>query len=259
MSKDFIDNFSSKSKEYSFSRPIYPDELFEFLSNIIFNKDLAWDCATGNGQAAIGLCKYFKNVIASDASSNQIDNKFEREHILYRVFPAEDAAIPYLSDNSVDLVTVATALHWFDFKRFYNQVNRVSKKKGEGGRIAVWCYGMHQINPKIDKIIERLDVDGDILGEFWPKEIRYIKEKYRTIPFPFKEINTPNFKMKTNWNMYQLFNYMQTWSAVKKYQIERKSDPLDLVREDIKNLWSTEESVQKLITWDIYLRVGIIQ
>ena len=75
MSKDFIDNFSSKSKEYSFSRPIYPDELFEFLSNMISNKDLAWDCATGNGQAAIGLCKYFKNVIASDASRNQIDNK----------------------------------------------------------------------------------------------------------------------------------------------------------------------------------------
>ena len=93
---------------------------------------------------------------------------------------------------------------------------------------------------------------------FGQRKLDISKEKYRTIPFPFKEINTPNFKMKTNWNMYQLFNYMQTWSAVKKYQIERKSDPLDLVREDIKNLWSTEESVQKLITWDIYLRVGII-
>ena len=87
MSKDFIDNFSSKSKEYSFSRPIYPNELFEFLSNIISNKRLSLGLCTGNGQAAIGLCKYFKNVIASDASSNQIDNKFEREHILYRVFP----------------------------------------------------------------------------------------------------------------------------------------------------------------------------
>jgi hypothetical protein len=74
---------------------------------------------------------------------------------------------------------------------------------------------MHKINPKIDKISEKLDVDGDILEDFWPKEIKFIKEEYRTIPFPFKEINAPKFKMKTYRNMYQLFNYVQTWSAVK--------------------------------------------
>src|SRR5919107_2952264 len=117
MTNAFIDNFSFKSKEYSFSRPTYPAELFEFISNITPNKNLAWDCGTGNGQAAIGLCKYFKKVIASDASKNQIDNKFKRENILYHVFPAEDAA--NLSNDSVDLVTVATAVHWFNFKRFY--------------------------------------------------------------------------------------------------------------------------------------------
>ena len=100
MTKDFIDNFSFKSKEYSFSRPVYPDDLFEFLCDITPNKDLAWDCATGNGQAAIGLCKYFKKVIASDASKEQIDNKFERENILYKVFPAE---APNLPDKSIDL------------------------------------------------------------------------------------------------------------------------------------------------------------
>ncbi len=153
MTTDFIDNFSFKSKEYSFSRPVYPNDLFEFLSNLTPNKDLVWDCATGNGQAALGLSKYFKKVIASDASKNQIDNKFERENILYKVFPAETANLP---DESIDLVTVATAVHWFDFNRFYHEVNRVSKKQGEGGRIAVWCYGMHKISPKIDKISERL-------------------------------------------------------------------------------------------------------
>jgi hypothetical protein len=51
---------------------------------------------------------------------------------------------------------------------------------------------------------------------------------------------------------------MQTWSAVKKFNIEKKSDPLDLVREDIINLWG-EISKEKLVTWEINLRVGIIQ
>ncbi len=112
---------------------------------------------------------------------------------------------------------------------------------------------------KLIKLVRDFDVGGDILKDFWPKEIKFIKEEYRTIPFPFKEIDAPKFKMNTYWNMYQLFNYMQTWSAVKKYNIGKKSDPLYLVREDIKNLWDIEESEQKLVTWEINFRVGIIQ
>ena len=254
MTKGFIDNFSSKSKEYSFSRPVYPADLYAFLSDITPNHDLVWDCATGNGQAAIGLCKYFKKIIASDASKSQIDNKFERENITYKVFPAEKTSLP---SNSFGLVTVAQAVHWFDFGRFYEEVKRVSRKGGEG-RIALWCYGMHQINPQIDKVSERLDVDGDILGDSWPKEIKHVDEGYSTIPFPFKEIDTPRFEMNTKWNIYQLFNYMKTWSAVKKYHTEKKSDPLDLVREDIKNLWG-EESEDRTVTWKINIRVGIVQ
>jgi SAM-dependent methyltransferase len=256
MTKDFIDNFSFKSREYSFSRPAYPNDLFEYLSDITPYNDLAWDCATGNGQAAIGLGNYFKCVIASDASKNQIENRFERKNILYRVFPAE---APLLPNNCVDLVTVATAIHWFDFDRFYQEVNRVSKNRCHEGRIAIWCYGMHKIGPEIDKIISRLDVDGDILGDYWPKEIRFIKEEYRTIPFPFKEIEAPKFSMVAHWDMRQLFDYMQTWSAVKRYHVEKKSDPLDLVKEEIKSIWGIGESEKKSVRWDIFLRVGITQ
>jgi len=127
----FIDNFSFHSKEYSFSRPTYPDALFKFLSAITPQKNLAWDCATGNGQAAIGLCKYFKKVIGSDASKNQIQHGFQRENIDYKIFPAENAK---LDNDSVDIVTVAQALHWFDFDKFYTNVKRAGKK---GGIIAV--------------------------------------------------------------------------------------------------------------------------
>lgn len=104
MSGGFIDNFSTQSKEYSFSRPTYPESLFEFLSTVTPQKNLAWDCATGNGQAAIGLSKYFKKVIGSDASKNQIRHGFKRGNIDYKVFPAENAE---LDNDSVDIVTVA--------------------------------------------------------------------------------------------------------------------------------------------------------
>jgi ubiquinone/menaquinone biosynthesis C-methylase UbiE len=252
LAKGFIDNFSCHSKEYSFSRPTYPDLLFKFLSSVTSQNDLAWDCATGNGQSAIGLSRYFKKIIASDASKNQIEEGFQRENIEYRVFPAENAI---LDENSVDLVTVAQALHWFDIEKFYTNVRRVGKKDGI---IAVWSYDMHKINPQLDKISSRLDIDGEILGDYWAKETKYVKEKYKTIPFPFKEISAPLFKTTLHWDLRQLRNYMQTWSSVKKYIYENKSDPLDIVKSELKRLWG-DALDKKEVTWNINMRVGVIK
>ena len=86
----FIDNFSTQSKNYSFSRPTYPDSLFEFLNTVTPQNNLVWDCKTGNGQAAISLAKYFKKVIATDASRNQTQYAFQRVNIEYKVFQAEN-------------------------------------------------------------------------------------------------------------------------------------------------------------------------
>ncbi|MFZ0265659.1 MAG: methyltransferase domain-containing protein [Nitrososphaeraceae archaeon] len=252
MSGGFIDNFSTQSKEYSFSRPTYPESLFEFLSTVTPKKNLAWDCATGNGQAAIGLSKYFKKVIASDASKNQIRHGFQRGNIDYKLFPAENAE---LNNDSVDIVTVAQGLHWFDFDKFYFNVKRVGKKDGI---IAVWSYDMHKINPQIDKVTDRLDVDGEILGSYWDKETKYVKEKYKTIPFPFNEISVPAFKTMLYWNLHQLWDYMKTWSSVKRYCSENKRDPLDLVRPELNTLWG-DELDKKEVTWNINIRAGIIK
>jgi len=247
-----VDNFSSRSKEYSFSRPTYPTALFQFLSRLVLKRDLAWDCATGNGQAAIELCKYFNKVIASDASENQIRNRFERENIDYRIFPAEKTPLEH---DSVDLVTVAQAVHWFDFDRFYSEVRRVGKK---GGIIAVWSYAMHEIHPEIDRISHRLNVGGDILGAFWPAETRFVKERYETIPFPFKEVARPEFTMEKSWNFYQLLNYMDTWSAVKKFQLEKRSNPLSQIRSELEQAWGDVRK-EKGIVWKLNARIGIIR
>lgn len=249
MSDNFTDNFSAQAKEYSSFRPTYPDDLFRFLSEITKNHQIAWDCATGNGQAAIGLCKYYDKVIASDISEKQIQNKFERKNIQYSVFPAEKADIP---DNSVDLIAVAQALHWFDFELFYSETRRVAKK---GAIIAVWSYRMHKISPEIDKISDRLNFGGDILGDYWPKEVRYPKEDYKTIPFPFEEIAVPKFTISTEWNLGQLLNYLDTWSAVRKYRMEKKTEPLELIKNELRPYWK-DDFEKKHVTWEINLRVG---
>ncbi len=152
-----------------------------------------------------------------------------------------------MKDNSVELITVAQAAHWFDLDKFYNEVTRISKSNGV---LAIWSYAMHKIDNDTDKISEELNIGGDILGKYWPRETNYVKVDYKTIPFPFKEIPAPKFEMTVNWNLDELVSYMQTWSAVKRFSIERKFNPLSLIMGELERLWGKHDK-QKVVKWDI--------
>ncbi len=146
----FRDHFSGHADRYEAFRPDYPAELFDYLASIAPGHELAWDCATGNGQAALGVAPYFASVIATDASARQIEQARPRENVRYSVSPASDAPTP---DASVDMVTVAQALHWFDLPAFYTEVRRVARHDAV---LAVWCYEMHSIIPEVDAIVSAL-------------------------------------------------------------------------------------------------------
>jgi SAM-dependent methyltransferase len=175
----FQDLFSKQSKECAASRPTYPRALFDFLASLVQKRELAWDCAIGNGQAAAFLEEYFDRVVASDASAPQIENAKAGQNVLFAVFPAEKADF---KDGTVDLVTVAQALHWFRLDDFYGEVRRVSKK---GGVIAAWAYGHYSISPELDRITQSFF--KDIIGKYRPAEIKHIENRYGDIPFPFAQ------------------------------------------------------------------------
>ncbi|HIA46443.1 MAG TPA: class I SAM-dependent methyltransferase [Candidatus Hydrogenedentes bacterium] len=93
MADDFKDHFSASADDYSLYRPDYPDSLFDHLSMIVPSTKQAWDCATGNGQAAIALANHFDQVIATDASEKQISKAASVENITYAVAPAENSGV----------------------------------------------------------------------------------------------------------------------------------------------------------------------
>src|SRR5215475_11590766 len=123
----FKDHFSRQAANYAKFRPRYRRELFDYLASIAPGRELAWDCGTGNGQAAVGLASVFDRVIATDASKKQIANAEPHNRVEYHVAPAENSGIP---SGTIDLIMVAQALHWFDLDRFYGQAGRVLKPDG---------------------------------------------------------------------------------------------------------------------------------
>lgn len=243
----FKDHFSDHAGLYSRYRPEYPSTLFRFLAGQAKQHELAWDCATGNGQAALGLSPYFDAIIATDASTAQLENASRADNITYRVAPAEQSG---LEDESVDLVTVAQALHWFDLDAFYAEVKRVLKP---GGIIAAWSYNLLQCSPEVDTQIKRLYTE--IVGPYWPPERAHIETGYRNLPFPFDEQQAPKLIMQTNWNLEQLLGYLSTWSAAQRYLKEHGSDPLSLIEKELTEAWGDSQQ-RRLLRWPLKLRWG---
>jgi ubiquinone/menaquinone biosynthesis C-methylase UbiE len=240
------DNFSTQSEQYVKFRPTYPNELYQFLLSLVKTKDKAWDCGTGNGQVAQELSKHFKEVYATDISEKQIKNAIQRANIFYKVESAERTSF---LDKSFDLITVAQAIHWFDFDAFYKEVTRVIKPNGI---LAVIGYGLLSINKDTDAIINRFY--REVTGPYWDKERKYIDEHYQTIPFPFKEIESPQLYNSYEWSLEQLIGFLDTWSAVQHFIKANKQNPVELVYKDLQQAWGINST--KTVRFPILLRIG---
>lgn len=243
---EFKDHFSAHADSYAKARPTYPRELFSWLAEQCERRELAWDCATGNGQAAIALAEFFDAVHATDASAAQIGNAFAHERVRYAVAPAEASRLP---EASCDLVTVATALHWFDHARFNAEVQRVLKP---GGVIAAWAYGLTRVAPEIDAITATFD--EAIVGPWWPPERRHVDTRYAGIPFPFTRIAAPEFEMRVEWDRRQFLAYHSTWSSVQRYRKARGHDPLVWLEAELASFWPAAEV--RSVRWPLFMMAG---
>lgn len=238
MTHQYMDHFGDKAAAYQQFRPHYPDSLFQYIVQLSPHRERAWDVGTGNGQAAIALSPYFNEIMATDLKQGQLDAAEKKENICYVASPAENVAT--IDDHSVDLITVAQALHWFKLDDFYREVQRVAKPNA---LLAAWCYTLISISPAIDTLIHYLY--GTILGDaYWPKERHYIDEAYETIYFPFQRTPSPTFIIERPLNFFQLMGYLNTWSALQEYKVKnQQKNPLDFIVEDLQKAWGNPENV----------------
>lgn len=246
MNIQFKDHFSEDSAGYSRFRPTYPEKLFTYLASVSNKHQKAWDCATGTGQSAIALAEYFSTVIATDASKTQIEKAEKKRGVIYRVATAENS---HIADYSVDLITVAQALHWFDIEAFAKETTRVLRNKGI---ISVWTYDLLSLQEDMDEEIFRLY--HSILGEYWPKERKMVEDGYKNIQLPFRELEAPEFNMSANWNLSQLTGYLSTWSAAKKYYKKTGVNPVEKVYGRISHMWGKPDRVIP-VRWPLSVRV----
>ena len=206
---------------------------------------IAIDVACGSGQLTKSLGKVFESVYGFDASAEQIAQTIPAENITYAVAQAE--SLP-LTDNSVDVIVIAQALHWFDIDAFWAEAKRIGKS---GSLVAAICYKLCQVeglNPLITDFYESL-------RGYWAAERSLIDSAYATIPFPFDEVKVPTFTMQHNWTGTQFLSYIGTWSAVKA-ATQNNDASFSGFKNALQSRWDFAE--YKSVNFPLCLRVGRI-
>lgn len=240
------DHFSAQSEGYARFRPRYPAALLARLADLAPGRDLAWDCATGSGQAATGLARHFGRVLATDASPAQIGRARPTPGVSYVVATAERCP---LAAASADLVLVAQALHWLDPQAFHAEVRRVLRPAGV---VAAIGYGLMRVAPAIDRVIARLY--GEVLGPYWPAERRHIEAGYHSLSFPYARIDPGEHRMAARWHLDDMLGYLRTWSAVQRFVVDRGEDPVALVQGPLTAAWGA--GGEKEVVWPLMVLCG---
>lgn len=231
--------FSSVAREYANFRPGYPAELFAWLARIAPATHAVWDCGCGSGQASTALAEYFDEVFATDVAPEQIAAAKSHPRVRYSVASAEKSG---LADASVDLVTVAQALHWFDVQSFYDEARRVARP---GAMLAVWTYPrLEFVSADLDRVF--LDFYANVVGPYWPPERKHVEAHYQTLPFPAGEIEHPPFGLELAWSFDQVIGYASSWSATARYRKERGTDPLPVLAQTLRTVWPAAAPTQAL-------------
>jgi SAM-dependent methyltransferase len=240
-------DFSGVAKSYAESRPGYPTALFDWLASLVTGHDLAWDAATGSGQAALGLADHFRRVIATDTSEQQVRHASSHPRVEYRVGRAEESGLP---DRSVDLVVAASALHWFDLKRFDAEVRRVTRR---GGVVAAWTYHVAHVEPPFDGVL--WPFYRDVVGPYFAAGARLVDDRYQAITLPGEPISAPGFTVSVRWTPAHMLRFIGTWSGVQAYIRATGMDPVEELSPKLQAIWGSAEAIRD-VRWPLYLRVA---
>ena len=226
------------SNTYSQTRPMYPAELYYWLSQQAPSNGVVWDCACGTGQASLDLAAYFECVEASDISASQVTAATPHRKVNYQTGPAESTNYP---DDYFDVVCVAHALHWFDFDTFWKEVRRVLKP---GGLFVCWGYNWLQIGKAEDEVVSNHILSP--LADYWPSQSQLLRTQYNDVVFPFELIDVPEFELTCHWSVAQTLDFIRTWSASQLYIQEHGDEFLLKAAPILREAWSDPNQKQDI-------------
>ncbi|MCJ8170730.1 class I SAM-dependent methyltransferase [Atopomonas sediminilitoris] len=239
--------FQAEACAYQRYRPDYPAELFAWLSQQCASQQRVLDIACGSGQASEAWRSHFDQVLACDLNLAGLQRSPAHSPVLYVQSAAERLPI---TDHSLDMISVAQALHWFATPTFYNEARRVLQPHG---LISAWSYGFFSSGlPALDHALQHFH--DHTLGAYWSAGREHVMQGYRHLPFPFTQHLTPTFNITRHWLAEELLGYLSSWSALAQYR-QHHADPLPALANTLHDIWPS--SGERLcFTWPLCVLLG---
>lgn len=245
MSSPGAPDFSPFADRYARGRPRYPAALFAWLASQVDRHALAWDCGTGNGQAAVGLAEHFAAVVATDRSAEQLRHAAPHPRIDYQLAEGERSG---LAEGSVDLATAAAAVHWLDVPAYLAEVRRVARP---GAVLAVWTYHPARASEPLQEVLHHFYWDR--LKPWFGPQTDLVDAGYATLDLPGEPLPVPELAIEVEWDLAQLRDFLTSFSGVQRYLRERGEDPLELIGDELAAAWG-EPGRRRPLRWPLALR-----
>ncbi|HTU35777.1 MAG TPA: class I SAM-dependent methyltransferase [Candidatus Acidoferrum sp.] len=145
----FEPRFGHAAEEFQRYRPDYPPPLYErVLSEVSTeNRRRAMDLGAGTGIVTAHLVSHFREVIAVEPDRGMAAKIAELlPGVLIRNVTAEDCV---QEPDSVDLITVANALHWMDAERVFANARDWLRA---GAILAIFDRPLPKAGPAVDAV-----------------------------------------------------------------------------------------------------------
>ncbi|XP_021746980.1 putative methyltransferase DDB_G0268948 isoform X2 [Chenopodium quinoa] len=213
-------------------------------------------------QSYTQLAELYKNVVGTDISATQLECAPELPNVKYiqtpQILSVNDVEQMIAPESSVDLITVAQAMHWFDLSKFYEVVRWALKKPN--GIIAAWCYTTPLVNEEVDAVF--WPFYKGFSGPGWEETTKAVDDKYRSIHFPFEPVDgladTGPFEFKNEkvMSLEDYFAYIRSWSAYNAAKEKGVEMLTDEQVERLKHAWMNDGKNEKVVKFPVYLRMG---
>ena len=148
------------------------------------------DVGSGHGIVARAFAPSFSQVLGTDPSIGMIEQArsstltYDFPNVSFEAASAEN--MPFIKDQSVDMVVAGQAAHWFDLSSFWPEMRRIVRK---GGTLALWCYTdptfVESANATKVLMEYAYGEDERLLGPYWQQPGRSrVQDKLRDLHPP---------------------------------------------------------------------------
>ena len=123
-----FDKFTGKAKAYAAARPSYPAEAVEYIMSLVPKNSVFADIGAGTGRFSELIAKKGNTLYAVEPNPDMREQLYiSLGHFPNASIVDGNSSDTTLASQTIDVITSAQALHWFNLEKYMVECSRIGK------------------------------------------------------------------------------------------------------------------------------------